>query len=67
MSLKEMQKRKKSYEDQNRALKEFQVGENVYLWIKPKRISLRIGSCAKLAPWYHRPFDILERIGIVAY
>jgi len=46
--------------------KEFQVGEHVYLHIKPKRGSLRIGSCAKLEPLYCGPFEILERIGPVA-
>lgn len=40
--------RQKSYADQHRELKEFQVGEHVYLCIKPKRSSLRIRSCAKL-------------------
>jgi len=39
----------------------------VYLRIKPKRRSLRIGSSAKLEPWYCGPFEILERIGQVAY
>ena len=47
--------------------KEFKVGEHVYLCIKPKKSSSRIGSCAKLAPWYCGPFEILERIGSVAY
>jgi len=47
--------------------KEFQVGEYVYFHIKPKKISLRIGSRAKLAPWYCGPFKILERIEIMAY
>jgi len=37
------------------------------LCIKPKKISLRIGSCANLAPWYYEPFEILERIGLVSY
>jgi len=37
------------------------------LSIKPKKISLRISSCPKLAPWYCRPFEILEIIGPVAY
>ena len=61
------QDREKSYVDQHRAFKEFQVGEHVYLCIKPKKSSLRIGSCAKLAPWYCRPFEILEKIGPVSY
>ncbi|MCY6488271.1 hypothetical protein, partial [Actinobacillus pleuropneumoniae] len=51
----------------NRLFKEFQVGEHVYLCINPKKTSLRIGSCVKLAPWYCRPFEILERIGPMAY
>ena len=37
------QDRKKSYVDQHREFKEFWAGENVYLHIKPKRSSLRIG------------------------
>ena len=33
----------------------------------PKKSSLRLGSCAKLAPRYCEPFEILSRIGQVAY
>jgi len=47
--------------------KEFQVGEQVYSHIKPKKISLRIGSCTKMAPQFYGPFSIVERIGPVAY
>ena len=35
--------------------------------MKPKKSSLRLGSCAKLAPRYCGPFKILSRIGQVAY
>ena len=35
--------------------------------IKPKKISLWIGTCAKLAPQSCGPFSIIERIGPVAY
>ena len=35
--------------------------------MRPKKSSLRLGSCAKLAPRYYGPFEILSRIGQVAY
>jgi len=47
--------------------KEFQVGEQVYLRIKPKKNALQIGSCAKLASQFCAPVSIVERIGPVAY
>eukprot|EP00253_Pinus_taeda_P015377 PITA_15377 len=61
------QDRQKSYAYQNRLFNEFQVGEQVYLHIKPKKRSLWIGSCDKLAPWLCGPFNIIERIGPVSY
>ena len=39
----------------------------MYLCIKPKKSSLRIGLGSNLAPRYCGPFNILERIGLVAY
>eukprot|EP00253_Pinus_taeda_P030645 PITA_30645 len=66
-NIKTAQNRHKSYVDRNRLFKEFQVGENEYMHIKPKKISLRVGSCAKLAPWFCKPFSIIERTGLVAY
>jgi len=66
-NLKATHDRKKSYANQNKAFKEFQVGEHAYFQIKSKTRSLRIGSCAKLAPRYCRPFEILERIGRFTY
>ena len=33
----------------------------------PKRAVLRFGKSGKLLPRFTRPFEILERIGVVAY
>ena len=51
----------------NRTHREFKVGENVLLKMKANRSSLKLGNCAKLATRFCGPFEILERIGPVAY
>ena len=49
-NLKVVQDRQKSYVDLKRTPREFQVGEHVYIKVKPKKISLRMGKYSKLAP-----------------
>jgi hypothetical protein len=66
-NLKEAQDRKKVYAEKNRIDREFKVGEHVLLKVKPKKISLKLGSCTKLATRFCGPFEILDRIGPVAY
>ena len=43
------------------------MGDHVYLRIKPKNITLYTGSCEKLAPCYCGPFEVVERVGPIAY
>ena len=66
-NLKVAQDRQKSQAELKRTPKEFQVGEHVFINVRPKKSSLRLGSCAKLASRYCGPFEILSRIGQVAY
>jgi hypothetical protein len=65
--LKVAQDRQKSYVDRKRTNREFKVGEHVFLKVKAKRSSLKLGSFPKLAARYCGPFEVLEKIGPVAY
>jgi hypothetical protein len=66
-NLKTAQDRKKSYVDKNRTHREFKVGVHVFLKVKANISSLKLRNCSKLATRYCGPFEILERIGPVAY
>ncbi|KAL3746177.1 hypothetical protein ACJRO7_015170 [Eucalyptus globulus] len=65
--LKTAQSRQKSYADKRRRPLEFQVGEHVFLKVSPMRGTSRFGKKGKLSPRYVGPFEILERIGTLAY
>ena len=49
-NLKIAQDRQKSYANRKRTIREFKTGDHVYLRVRPKKSSLRMGACAKLAP-----------------
>jgi hypothetical protein len=66
-NLKSAQDRQKSYADRNKVFKDFKVGEHMFLKVKEKRSSIRLGSCPKLVAKYCGPFEILEKIGSIAY
>ncbi|GKB92740.1 putative reverse transcriptase domain-containing protein [Tanacetum coccineum] len=57
----------KSYADSGRKMTEYEVGENVLLKVSPWKGVMRFRKKGKLAPRYVGPFEILERIGPVAY
>jgi hypothetical protein len=61
------QSRQKSYADKRTRPLTFEVGDHVFLKIKPRRGITRFGKKGKLMPRYIGPFEVLERIGEVAY
>jgi hypothetical protein len=66
-NLKAAQDKKKNYADKNNFFKYFKVGEHVFLKVKEKIISIRLGCCPKLVARYCGTFKILEKIGPVSY
>ncbi|KAL0539556.1 hypothetical protein IC582_023772 [Cucumis melo] len=61
------QSRQKSYADVRRKDLEFEVGDKMFLKVAPMRGVLRFERRGKLSPRFVGPFEILERIGPVAY
>ncbi|TYK22444.1 pol protein [Cucumis melo var. makuwa] len=59
--------RQKSYADVRRKDLEFEVGDMVFLKVAPMKGVLRFVKKGKLSPRFVGPFEILERIGPVAY
>ncbi|KAL5574279.1 hypothetical protein UlMin_023876 [Ulmus minor] len=57
----------KSYADRRRRPLEFQVGDSIFLKVAPMKGVMRFGKKGKLSPRFIGPFEILERIGKVAY
>ena len=57
----------KSHVDLKRKDIEYEVGDNVFLKVSPWRKMLWFGKKGKLSPRFIGPYEILERIGLVAY
>jgi hypothetical protein len=64
-NLKADQGRKQSCKDKGRTHKEFKVGDHVFLKVKSRCSSRKLGKHSKLAVHYCGLFEILERIGLV--
>ncbi|XP_057985462.1 uncharacterized protein LOC131170454, partial [Hevea brasiliensis] len=59
--------RQRSYADPKRKDVEFMIGDHVFLRVSPMKGIMRFGKKGKLSPRFVGPFEILERIGAVAY
>src|SRR5262249_41973491 len=59
--------RQKSYADPHSRHVEFGVGEYVFIKVSPMKGIMRFGKKGKLAPRYVGPFEIIDRVGEIAY
>ncbi|GKA78552.1 putative reverse transcriptase domain-containing protein, partial [Tanacetum coccineum] len=65
--LKAARDRQKSYADKRRKPLEFSVGDYVLLKVSPWKGVVHFGKKGKLAPRFVGPFEIVEKVGHVAY
>lgn len=61
------QNRQKSYEDNRGRDLDFQVGDHVFLKVFPFKGVMQFGKKGKLSPRFIGPFEILQKVGAVAY
>jgi hypothetical protein len=65
--LKEAHDKKKSYADAHRTDQSYEVGDQVFICIRPNKSTIRFGKGTKLPPQFIGPFRIQEKIGPVSY
>jgi hypothetical protein len=65
--LKEAQDRQKSYADAHRTDRSYEVGDQVFIRIRPNKSTIRFEKGTKLSPRFIGPFRIQEKIGPIAY
>ncbi|GKG08447.1 hypothetical protein Tco_0334279, partial [Tanacetum coccineum] len=65
--LKAARDRQKSYADKRRKPIEFSLGDFVLLKVSPWKGVVRFGKKGKLTPRFVGPFEIVEKVGHVAY
>ena len=61
------QSRQKAYADKRHRSLEFSVGDKIFLKVSPMKEMVRTGKRNKLNPRYIWPFEILDKIGPIAY
>ena len=65
--LKTVERRQKSYANNRRRDLEFEVGDHVFLKVSLMKSVMRFGRKGKLGPRFVGSFEILERVGTLAY
>ncbi|XP_075645588.1 uncharacterized protein LOC142616677 [Castanea sativa] len=65
--LRAAQSRQKSYYDIKRKALELEIGGKVFLRVAPMKGVMRFGKKGKLSPRFVGPFEVLERVGEIAY
>ena len=66
-NLKIARDRQKSYADNRRRDLQLEIGDQVFLKISPLKGVLRFGKRGKLRPRYIGPYEIVSKVGPVAY
>nr|GEV68401.1 hypothetical protein [Tanacetum cinerariifolium] len=67
LRLKAARDRQKRYADKRRKPLDFSVGDYVLLKVSPWKGVVHFGKKGKLAPRFVRPFEIIKKVGPVAY
>ena len=66
-NLKIARDRQKSYADNRRRDIQSEISDQVFFKISPWKGVLRFGKRGKLSPRYIRPYEIVSKVGPVAY
>ena len=59
--------RQRSYADMKRKDIRYEVGEKVFLKVSPRKKVMRFGKKGKLSPRFIGPYEVIEKVGPVAY
>ena len=59
--------RQKSYADMKRKDVRYEIGEKVFLKVSPWKKVMRVGRKGKLSPRFIGPYEVIEKVGPMAY
>ena len=65
--LKVVTNRHKSYADMKRKYNRYEIDEKVFLKVSPWKKVMRFGKNGKLSPRFISPYEVIEKMGPVAY